>query len=213
MDIGKEEFASIDVRGTFSASMIPEFTVDGTNYNALPVFSRLFEVFQQTISSAGTFQFEIPTGAKRVRVRMSAYSSGLAIVALTANVGNAIVYVKPLPSNLCVTATGAAGAAVTATLPAVAGMFHYISCIRIDKFASALLTAAATPIVTTTTNLNGARQYSVDASAQAQGTIVTIKDNEIPPIKSSTAGAATTFVCPVTTGVIWRVTIDYYLGF
>lgn len=213
MDIAGEEFSSVDVRGTFVGTMIPSFTVDGTNWVALPVFNRITESFQQGITAVGVYQVEIPTGAKRIRLVMTAYTSGTAIVSMTSNVGNAMLYVKPFPANLSVTATGVAGATVTATLPAVAGMFHYISCIRIDKFASALLTAGATPILVTTTNLNGARVYSVDASAQAQGTIVSTKDNEIPPIKSSTAGSATTFVCPVATGVIWRVTIDYYLGF
>lgn len=213
MDIGKEQFSSIDVRGTFVGSMIPQFTVDGTNYNDLPVFNRLTESFQQLITTTGTFQVEIPTGAKRMRLRMTAFTSGVAIVAMTANVGNAYIFTKPIPTNLCVTATGVASAGVTLTLPASAGLFHYISSIRIDKFASALLTVGATPIIVTTTNLNGARQYSIDASAQAQGTIVPIKDNMIPLLKSSTAGTATTIVCPVATGVIWRVTVDYYLGF
>lgn len=213
MDIAGEEFASVDVRGVFVGALIPEFTVDGTNYVALPFFNRIAETYQQTVTTVGIFQVEIPTGTKRLRLRMSSYTSGTMIVALTANVGNAMLYVKPFPANLSVTATGVAGAAVTATLPAVAGMFHYISSIRIDKFASALLTAGTTPILATTTNLNGSRAYSVDASAQAQGTIITIKDNEIPPVKSSVAGSATTFVCPVAAGVIWRVQIDYYLGF
>lgn len=212
IDISKEDFASVDVRGTFVATLTPQFTVDGTNYNSLPVFNRLIESFLVGITAVGTYQFEIPTGTKRIRLLATAYTSGSAIVALTANIGNEFIYAKNIPSNLQVTATGAASATVTATLPASAGLFHYITNIRIEKFASALLTVGATPIIVTTTNLAGSRAYSFDASAQAQGTLIEKVDRTTTPIKSTTAGTATTIVCPVATGVIWRISVDYYLG-
>jgi hypothetical protein len=74
-------------------------------------------------------------------------------------------------STLAITATGAAAASVTATLPApAAGLFHYITSIQIVKFATALLTAAAAPVVVTTTNLPGSLAFSFSAAASAQGT-------------------------------------------
>lgn len=212
MDIAGEEFSCVDVRGTFVGTMIPYFTVDGTNWIALPIFNRVTESYQQGITAVGVYQVEIPTGAKRIKLQMTAYTSGLAIIAMTANVGNAIIYTKPIPSNLHVTATGAAAAAVTLTIPSAAGLFHYITNIKIEKFATALLTAAATPVIVTTTNLPGSRAYSMDASAQAAGTIIKERENCFPPLKSSAAGTATTIVAPVTTGCIWRISVDYYLG-
>jgi len=114
-------------------------------------------------------------------------------------------------SNLCVTATGAAAAAVTATLSAAAaGLFHYITFIQIEAFASALRVAGATPVLVTTTDLPGSPVFSFKANAMAAG------DNEIQtvapatPIKSTTAATATTIVAPVTTSVIWRITVWYY---
>jgi hypothetical protein len=213
IDVTKEEYASVDVRGVFIASLITEFTVNGVDFIALPVFNRIAESFSAAITAVGVYQFEIPTGTKRIRIRCSNYTSGSAVVALTANVGKDMQYCKNIPSNLQVTATGIASTAVTLTLPAVAGLFHYITQIKIEKFASALLTPGATPIIVTTNNLAGSRAYSIDASAQAQGTIISSKESLYTPIKSTTAGTATTIICPISNGVIWRVSVDYYLGF
>src|SRR5207248_321800 len=74
-------------------------------------------------------------------------------------------------SLLAQTATGTAGAAVTLTLASGgAGLFHYITYIQIAKFATALLTAAATPVLVTTTNLSNTPAFSFSAAASAQGT-------------------------------------------
>jgi hypothetical protein len=212
MDIAGEEFASVDVRGTFVATLIPQFTIDGTNWITVPIFNRPLETFQQGITSVGGYQFEIPTGAKRVRLLCTSYGSGTAIVALTANVGNGIVYARHIPSTLHATVTAAAGVAATLTLPAVSGLFHYITNIKIEKFAAALLTAAATPVLVTTTNMPGSRVYTIDASAQAQGTTIKEREDATTPVKSSAAGTATTFIAPATPNVIWRLSVDYYLG-
>lgn len=114
-------------------------------------------------------------------------------------------------ADLVVSTTGAAGAAVTATLPAAgAGLFHYITNIEIVCFAAALRVAAATPVVVTTTNIAGSLAYSFKANAMTQG------DSEVQqkvfdlPLKSTTANTATTIVCPLTTSVIWRVNVHYY---
>lgn len=213
MDIAGEEFASVDVRGVFVATIIPQFTIDGTNWIALPVFNRPLETFQQGITAVGAYQVEIPTGAKRMRLMCTAYTSGTAIVAMTSNVGNAIIYNRNIPSTLHATVTALVGVAATLTLPASAGLFHYITNIKIEKFAVALLTAGTTPVLISTTNLAGSRAYSIDASAQAAGTIIKEREDATTPIKSSVAGNATTFVAPATPNVIWRLSVDYYLGF
>ena len=114
------------------------------------------------------------------------------------------------PSALTVTATGASGAAVTLTLPAVGGQFHYITHIRVQLYAAAARTGGAAPVVVTSTNLPGSLAYTFE-TAQAIGTSVErVTELSGNPLKSSAAGVATTIVCPVASGGIWRVTAHYY---
>jgi hypothetical protein len=114
-------------------------------------------------------------------------------------------------ANLAVTATGAAAAAITATLPAAgAGLFHFITAIEISMFYTAAGTAAATPILVTTTNFAAATVFSFDASAAAEGTISRYILTPFVPIQSSVANTATTIVCPASTAKIWRVNVFYY---
>ena len=121
--------------------------------------------------------------------------------------------VAQTPSTTSVTNTGAAAAAVTLTIAAAgAGLFHYISHIEISKFATAVLTAAATPVLVTTTNLNGNPTIDFSAGAEAQGTQVVRQIAPAIPIKSAVANTATTIVCPATTSIIWRVSVFYYIA-
>lgn len=124
--------------------------------------------------------------------------------------GNNHIYAADAP--LALTATGAAGAAVTLTIPAAVGSFHYLSSVVITKFASALLVAAAAPVTVTTTNLNNTPSFDFDAAADAQGTIASLILTPAIPIKSSAANTNTTFVCPATTAVIWKVTAFYTIA-
>jgi hypothetical protein len=114
-------------------------------------------------------------------------------------------------ANLWVTATGAAAAAVTLSLPAVAAQFHYIGSIEIEAYSSAARTGGVTPVLVTTTNLSGSPVWTF-ATAAAIGTT----DSKVfvfsLPIHSSTVNTATTIVCPATTGIIWRVNVGYYTG-
>lgn len=112
-------------------------------------------------------------------------------------------------ANLCVTNTAATGVACTLTIPAAgAGLFHYISLIEIQLYATAARTGGATPILVTTTNLPGSPVWDFD-TAQAIG--VTIRQATAPaaPIKSSAANTATTIVAPIATTGIWRITAYY----
>lgn len=114
------------------------------------------------------------------------------------------------PSVLAATQTGASGAAVTLTLAAVGGQFHYITHIRIQLYAAAARTGGAAPVVVTSTNLPGSLAYTFE-TAQAIGTSVErVTELSGNPLKSSAAGVATTIVCPVASGGIWRVTAHYY---
>lgn len=116
-------------------------------------------------------------------------------------------------SNLCVTNTGVAGAAVTLTLPAPgAGLFHYITSIQIVKFNTALLTVAATPVLVTSSNLPGNPVWSFPADAGAQGVVSEQMLAPSTPLKSTTANTASTVAGPVTTSVLWRINVTYFTG-
>lgn len=111
------------------------------------------------------------------------------------------------------TNTGAAAAAVTLTLAAPgAGLRHYLTYLSVNRFATALLTAAATPVLVTTTNIPGSLVLSFPAEAAAQGTLFPWREDFAFPVATSAQNTATTIVCPATTAVIWRVTAGYYVA-
>ena len=159
--------------------------------------------------------YSVPVSQLRaLRVRASAYTSGSCALSIAADVNPPLnTALGDRPSSLLLTATGAAAAAVTATIPAVPGLRHIIDLIRITRSATALLTAGATPTVITTTNIPGALAFTFGASADAQGV------DRIEELICGSAGLAatalgtnTTIVCPATTSVIWRVNVVYRLG-
>ena len=108
-----------------------------------------------------------------------------------------------------VTATGAASAAVTLTIPAAGGgVFHYLQYLEIVKYSAAAITGTATPIVVTTTNLPGTPAFTM-GRAGAIGTVENIRI-DLDGLRSSVANTATTIVCPAVTNVIWRVNVFYF---
>lgn len=159
--------------------------------------------------------YAVPCGQiKNLRVRASAYSGGNCAVTITSDPSDALnTAIASRPATLMVTATGAAAAAVTATIPSVAGLRHIIDFIRVTRSASVALTAGAAPVVVTTTNLPGSPALTFGADAAVQGS-----DKEVvldfggSGLAASALGTNTTVVCPGTTGVIWRVNVAYRLG-
>lgn len=113
-------------------------------------------------------------------------------------------------ANNMLTVTGASGAAVTLTIPAIVAMFHNISHLEIMAYSTAARSGSATPVIVTTTNLNSiAFTFS---TAAAIGTTDSRVIQPTYPIKSVLANTATTIVCPATTGIIWRVNCFYNLS-
>lgn len=159
--------------------------------------------------------YSIPCGQLRtIRVRASAYTSGSCVATLAADDASPLnTAIEARPTTLLVTATGAASAAVTATLPAVTGLRHVVDFIQVTRSATAVLTAAATPVVVTTTNLPGSPALTFGSDAAAQGVDKDVRlDFGSTGLAASVLGTATTVVCPVYTGVIWRVNVGYRLG-
>ena len=214
LSLNGESSASFDIRGTFSGTVVVEGSDDGTNFISIPFYNSVTEVWATTATTAGAFDIPTISSLRVIRIRCSAYTSGSIIASLNASLGNSLVYSKPIPTTTVGTATGVTGAAVTLTLASPgAGLYHYITRLVIERHTSALLTAAATPIIVTTTNLPGSLAFSIPADAAPQGQVyrevIEIGEHSL---KSSAASTATTIVCPATTGVIWRVTAYYYVG-
>ena len=200
------------VTGPYVGTLVVEGSADGANWDSIPVRPvSLGGLYVITLASAAIGRWQggcAPFSV--VRVRMSAYTSGTAAVRVTADVGVSEVLAFPRAADLSVTVTAAAAAAATLTIPAVAGQFHYFTRITVQRFAAALLTAGATPVLVTTTNLPGSRVFSIPADAAAAGTMWAETVGPSQPLRSSAANTATTIVAPATTSVIWRITADYY---
>ena len=121
--------------------------------------------------------------------------------------------IQDIPANLWVTATAAVNTAVTCTLPAVAGNFHYIVGISLVKLYSVVGVASGSGNIVTTTNLPGNPSWTTEQLASAAGTCQEVIHffSEVP-IKSSVANTATTFVAPAQLQTIWRWNVIYYTG-
>ena len=208
--IAQETSAVIDVRGSFTATMIAEISFDGTNYQQYPIFNPVTELYVVSITVAGQFTLDIPSGAKKVRVRMTAYTSP-ATVTLRASHAKQFIYIKDIPSSMS-TLTATVGLGVTLTIPGASGLYNYLTMLQIVKFNAATLTAAATPVLVTTTNIIGNPVFSFPADAAAQGTINEQLFKFQKPIKGNSASATMVITCPPTTNVIWRVNAAYYIG-
>ena len=200
------------VTGTYVGTLVVEGSFDGANWDAIPLRPvAAGGLYVVTLASAAIGRWQGACAPfSTVRVRMSAYTSGTALVRLAADTGISEVLAFPRAADLSVTVTAAAGVAATLTLPAVAGQFHFITRLTIQRFAAALLTAGATPVLVTTTNLPGSRVFAIPADAAAAGTMWVETLSPSQPLRSSAANTATTIVAPATTSVIWRITADYY---
>lgn len=202
--------ASIDVRGTFVATLELAGSIDGTNYVVIPVRPRDGGPYVASISAAGQYVATV-AGYAKLRVRAIAFTSGSAttcILASTALLDQSLIGAVASGAG---TTTAAVGTAATLTLAAPgAGLRHYITSLDIERIASIALTAGAAPTVVTTTNLPGSLAFSVAADAAAAGVIYPMHKEYVAPLAAVAQNTATTIVCPLTTGVIWRITATFY---
>jgi hypothetical protein len=224
IDIQGKAVVRVDLRTAAAVlTVVFEATEDGSNYFALPAFAEqqliaaaiTQETFVASVTYATTGSGSYAVGVagfRRMRVKVSAYTSGNVTVALRASAADEIIYTRNVPSNLWVTATAAANSAATATLLSVAGLFHYITHIDITRNATAALAGTAT-IIHTTTNLPGSPAWSVGNAMAAGGTQIDVNFDPTTPLKSSVAGTNTTVVAAAGgAAVLGRVNVCYYLG-
>jgi len=225
MDLAGSAVASFDLRSAAGAlTVVFEGTIDGTNYIQIPAFA-LAQLLAATFSSAifvpsvvlvttANAQYLVSvSGFKRVRARVSAFTSGTVTIAARATAADFLINNNPVPSSLHITATGVANAAATATLPAPgAGMFHYITHISCMRNATAALAGTATLLITTS-NLPGNPVWSTGNAMVAGGTQVDVNYTPTTPLKSLVANTATTVVMPAAgAAVLNRVNVSYYIS-
>lgn len=225
IDLNGAGIVNFDVRSAAaSLTFIFEATIDGTNYFTVPGFAQfqllaaaaLAEQYVPSVVVATTMSGVYTVGVsgyRRLRLRVSAYTSGNITAAVRATSADFLIYARQIPSTLFVTATAAANTNAVATLPAAgAGMFHYITSIQIARNATAALAGTAT-LVYTSTNLPGAPAWSVGNAMAAGGTQVDVDLTPTTPLKSLTANTATT-ITAVAAGlaVLGRVNVSYYVG-
>lgn len=226
MDLAGASVVIIDGRTAAGALTYNlEGTIDGTNYFGLPMFCHqqllvaaiVQEQFVPSVIIATThsgFYSANVSGFRRVRIRVSAYTSGNVNIALRATPARQMLYARPVPSNLHVTVTAAANTIATCTLPAPGvGMFHYITHINLMRNATAALAGSAT-LIHTSTNLPGTPAWSVGNAMVAGGTQLDLAYSPTTPLKSLVANTATTIVMPAAgAAVLNRINVSYYVGY
>ena len=205
----------LDMRYTFSLTVQVQWSIDGTNWTLIPV--RPIHTWGTYVSGiVGTTQgvwWASCAGFRFVRAIVTAYTSGSTIATLMADnspFNNELMWsVTPL----LVTTVGASGAAVTLTIASPwVGLRHYLTYLHIVRYAAAVLTASATPVTITTTNLPWTLAFTIPADAANLGSVYTHQEDFTYPVVSNAQNTATTIVCPVATWVIWRVTAWYYVA-
>ena len=179
-------------------------------------------VTQDFTTTAGLFRGNAG-GLAWIRVRTTGATTPAAAVVLRAdNADGPMALNAPIPAgtnrigevavraaDLAVEVTAAAATALTLTIPAPpAGQFHYFTGMFLRLYNSAARTGVAAPIIVTTTNLPGARAF-LFPTVGAIGTIDRLPDMT-GVVRASAAATATTFVAPLVTGGIWRLTATYY---
>lgn len=225
IDLNGKAVVLVDARTSAAVlTWVAEGTIDGTNYFTIPIFcnQQLIAaaitaeqyIASVTYATTGSGAYTLGTsGYRRVRIRVSAYTSGTVKIALRSSIADQIIQTRNIPSNLHVTVTAAANTAATATLPAAgAGMFHYITSISCYRNATAALAGSATLIITTT-NLPGSPAWSVGNAMIAGGTEKDVDYRPTTPLRSSVANTATTVVMPAAgAAVLNRINVSYYIG-
>lgn len=206
---------SIDLRGTFNLTVAIQGTIDGVNWVLIPVRPQTGGIFVLGIAgtAAGVWMGSC-FGFARVRAIVTAYTSGTAVATLmssTALFDDFARFGSVTPSLGTVTAASGAIATLSLAAPGV-GLRHYITYIRITRFAAAVLTAAAAPVLVTTTNIPGTLVFSIPADAAALGSVFVYQEDFAYPIATVAQNTATTIVGPVTTGVIWRITAGFFVA-
>jgi hypothetical protein len=231
-DVNGDESAVIQFDGgggTLNATYAIEGSIDGATFQPIPMYPlpafcsggviplAAQPMFLEAVNAASIKRAVVVSCGqlKKIKVRFAGWVAGSANVMVNSDsVQSLSPYARDQrAATLMVTATAAVGVAATATLPAVAGLRHYVDFVQVSKFNGLALTVGTVPVLVTSTNIPGTPVINFPAPAEAQG-LETVRDMDFGGQGMATIaiGTSTTIVCPATPGVIWRVNVAYRLG-
>jgi hypothetical protein len=203
---------AIDLSGTFNMTVTIEGSLDGNVWRVIPVEGETLGFAASIAGSVGGIWTGYCAPYRQLRARCSTYVSGSASVILSSD-DSQLDDSKRAVEHLCVKNAGIAGNAMTITLPAPGvGLRQYVSYIRLTRTAAGLLTAAATPLLITTTNLPGDPVFAMGAEADPLGKMQEYSDSLYRARPAVVKNTALTFVCPATPNVVWRGQVGYYVA-
>jgi hypothetical protein len=203
---------TLDLRGTLNLIVAVEGTVDGVNWILIPIKSITGGIYVVSTSAAGTFIGDC-SGFRKVRARCTTYTSGSATTFIVAsNCPTPPIITEPYVQ--LATGTAAVNTATSLTLGAPgAGLRHYLTGVRIQRFATALLSAGAAPVLSTaTTNIPTSMVFTLPADAAVQGSVYTENFDFNEPLQTTAQNTATAITMPATANVIWRITASFFVA-
>jgi hypothetical protein len=219
MDLNGQACATVHViSGVVTQTLVFEASNDASNWIQVPAIKVDTEAIVMGVSITTTTNAIYVVGVsgfRRLRVRVSAFTSGPVTVWMRASRADFAIYAKPFPTTTFVTATAAVNTSATATLAAPgAGLFHYITSVQLTKLYSVVGVAAGAGVIITSTNLVGNPSWTTEQIASAAGTATRVIEHDWSgnPLKSSVANTATTFVAGAQLQTIWRWNVTYYVG-
>lgn len=219
IDADGAQSLAVDLRGTFSMTIEVSGTIDGTNWQVIPVRPWNVASIAYVVAITGTVSGTWVGKAgpfRKIRARVTAYTSGSCTLTIAADTAPLDDTLQGMTTPVTATAVSAsAGSAITLTIASPgAGLRHYLTYIAIQRIngTAAALTAAAGPVNITTTNIPGAMIIPFANDALAAGAVDRWREDFTFPIAASAQATATTIVAPVQTGVIWRITAGYYVA-
>lgn len=183
--------------------------VTGTFFQATQAVSGTFFQTTQPVSGA-FFQATQPVSGAFFQATQPVSAASLPLPAGAATEATLTNHTQRFQVATTLTAVSLANTAVTLTLPAVAGQFHYITRIEIVRVATAALGGTAV-LTYTSTNIPGAWARSAGNAMAAGGTVKDVDEALENAIKSTTVNTATTIVAPAAgAAVLTRITAYYY---
>jgi len=80
VNVGDADVIAFDVTGTFTATLTAEASVDGTTFVTVTGLNIGSNSAASTLTAAGVLRINVAQGFEKIRLRVSAYTSGAAVV-------------------------------------------------------------------------------------------------------------------------------------
>lgn len=208
---------AIDLRGVFNLTVELSGTIDNVQWIPMPVrpvnqpLVRYVAAIPGAVPGVWAGAFGAPY--IRVRARVTAYTSGSAAAALMGSTALLDNTLQSMVTTDILSATSAVGVATTLTIPAPGvGLRQYLTYLRASRFATAVMTAGAAPVLVTSTNLPGTPAFAMPATAAPQGDLATYQEAFSYPLAAAAQNTAVVFTFPATPLAIPRITAGWYVA-